>query len=133
MDNAVLRLTQAVLAAPSPKEQRRPFKGFPRMSAVIHHGGAGSTMAGLRAGKPTVIVPFIGDQSFWGRVVHQSGFGTAPIPQKELTAERLAAAVQQALEPPISARTQALGAQIRAEDGTGRAVAIIEQLAQARQ
>ncbi|HEY1012134.1 MAG TPA: glycosyltransferase, partial [Herpetosiphonaceae bacterium] len=65
---------------------------FPRMRAVVHHGGAGTTAAGLRAGAPSVIVPFMGDQPFWGRRVADLGAGPAPIPRKQLTAERLAAA-----------------------------------------
>jgi len=43
------------------------------MAAVVHHGGAGTTAAGLRAGKPTVICPFIADQPFWGRIIHELG------------------------------------------------------------
>lgn len=55
---------------------------FPRMAAVVHHGGAGTTAAGLRAGKPSVIVPFFGDQPFWGDRVHALGAGPAPVPRK---------------------------------------------------
>jgi hypothetical protein len=62
---------------------------FPRVAAVVHHGGAGTTAAGLRAGVPTIIIPFFGDQGFWGQRVADLGVGTAPIPRKQLTAERL--------------------------------------------
>ena len=48
---------------------------FPQVAAVVHHGGAGTTAAGLRAGRPTVICPFFGDQPFWGRRVHELGVG----------------------------------------------------------
>jgi UDP-glucoronosyl and UDP-glucosyl transferase len=65
----------------------------PRVSCVIHHGGAGTTAAGLAAGKPTVVVPFFGDQPFWGNMIHRYGAGPRPIPAKELTAEKLAAAI----------------------------------------
>jgi sterol 3beta-glucosyltransferase len=99
---------------------------FPQMRAVVHHGGAGSTMAGLRAGKATVVCPFLGDQPFWGRVVHQAGLGPEPIPQKTLTAERLAIAIGKALEPELAARAAAVGTRIRVEDGTARAIALIE-------
>ncbi|MDQ5853962.1 MAG: glycosyltransferase [Chloroflexota bacterium] len=99
---------------------------FPRVAAVIHHGGAGTTAAGLRAGKPTVICPFIADQPFWGRVVHRLGVGPQPIPQKKLTADRLAAAITLAVSDTAMRRRAAdLGAKIRAEDGIARAVAII--------
>ncbi len=105
---------------------------FPRMNAVVHHGGAGSTMAGLRAGKATVICPFLGDQPFWGTVVHRVGVGPEPLPQKSLTAERLAEAIGAALDPAVRARAQAVGQRIRDEDGAGRAVALIEKEVGAR-
>lgn len=98
---------------------------FPRMKAVVHHGGAGSTMAGLRAGKATVICPFLGDQPFWGKVVHSAGLGPAPVPQKALRPERLAAAIRAALDPAVIARAATVGERIRGEDGTGRAVELI--------
>jgi len=100
---------------------------FPRTKAVVHHGGAGSTMAGLRAGKPTVICPFLGDQPFWGQVVQRARVGPAPIPQKTLTAERLAAAIRAALEPEVVQLAAAMGERIRAEDGVARAVHLIER------
>jgi sterol 3beta-glucosyltransferase len=99
---------------------------FPRMKAVVHHGGAGSTMAGLRAGKPTVICLFFGDQPFWGQVVLRAGVGPAPVPQKSLTADRLADAIQAALGPAMAARAATVGERIRAEDGTKGAVDLIE-------
>lgn len=96
---------------------------FPRMAAVVHHGGAGTTAAGLRAGVPTVICPFFGDQPFWGRRVAALGAGPQPIPQRKLTAENLAAAIDAAVhDMGIRERAAALGATIRAEDGVGRAV-----------
>ncbi|WNZ63705.1 glycosyltransferase [Myxococcus sp. MxC21-1] len=100
---------------------------FPRMSAVVHHGGAGSTMAGLRAGKPTIICPFLGDQPFWGHVVLRAGVGPQPVPQKSLTAERLADAIRTALSPTVLAQAAAVGERIRTEDGAARAVQLIEQ------
>jgi sterol 3beta-glucosyltransferase len=100
---------------------------FPRMSAVVHHGGAGSTMAGLRAGKPTVICPFFGDQPFWGQMVLRRGVGAQPVPQRSLTAERLAKAIRAALAPSVVAQAAALGERIRGEHGTLRAVHLIEQ------
>ncbi|UJR08606.1 hypothetical protein I4U23_012865 [Adineta vaga] len=62
---------------------------FQHVSAVCHHGGAGTTAAGLRAGKPTIIVPFFGDQFFWGSVIERSGAGPNPLPGKSVTVEQL--------------------------------------------
>jgi sterol 3beta-glucosyltransferase len=102
---------------------------FPRVAAVVHHGGAGTTAAGLRAGKPTVICPFLGDQPFWGALVHARGVGPEPIPQRRLTAPRLAAAIHTAVQDaPTRQRASALGARINAEDGVANAVAIIERV-----
>ncbi len=99
---------------------------FPRMAAVVHHGGAGTTAAGLRAGKPSVIVPFIVDQPFWGKIVHQLGVAPPPIPQKKLTAEGLAQAITTAVhDPAMREKAQGLGEKIRAENGSARAVELI--------
>lgn len=99
---------------------------FPHMAAVVHHGGAGTTAAGLRAGKPSVICPFLGDQPFWGWAVHKAGVGPKPIPQRELTADRLAEAVTRAVrDNDIQRRAANLGEKIRGEGGIARAVAII--------
>jgi sterol 3beta-glucosyltransferase len=77
----------------------------------------------LRAGKPTVICPFVGDQVFWGRRVAALGVGPQPIPLRRLTAEQLAAAIHLAVsEAGIRQKAAALGATIRAEDGVGNAV-----------
>lgn len=70
---------------------------FPCMAAVIHHGGAGTTAAGLRAGVPNVVVPSFGDQFFWGQRVQELGVGPKPIPRNKLTTAKLAGAIQQAV------------------------------------
>lgn len=99
---------------------------FERVTAVVHHGGAGTTAAGLRAGKPTIICPFMGDQPFWGWRVAELGVGADPIPQKKLNAANLAAAIRQVTgDPGIRQRSGALGEKIRAEDGVGRAIEFI--------
>lgn len=72
---------------------------FKRVSAVVHHGGAGTTAAGVLAAVPTVIVPFFGDQPFWGNMIARAGAGPEPIPYKQLTADNLAAAILEALKP----------------------------------
>jgi sterol 3beta-glucosyltransferase len=99
---------------------------FPRMAVTVHHGGMGTTAASLRAGVPPVIVPFMADQPFWGRRIHQLGASPPPLPHKLLSAKRLAQSITTALEDAsISHRADDLGALIRAEDGVGRAVNII--------
>jgi sterol 3beta-glucosyltransferase len=99
---------------------------FPRMAAVVHHGGAGTTAEGLRAGVPSVIVPFSFDQPFWGERVRALGVGPTPIPQARLSAENLAAALTQAVhDQGLRERAAALGATLCAEDGVGQAVARI--------
>lgn len=101
---------------------------FPRMAAVVHHGGAGTTAEGLRSGVPSVVVPFVMDQYFWGNRLNALGIGPAPIPAKKLTVDRLSAAIHAATtDPGMTARAAALGATIRAEDGVGDAVKIIQQ------
>lgn len=100
---------------------------FPQVAAVVHHGGAGTTAAGLRAGVPSVVVPFFGDQYFWGWRVHELGVGPHWIPRKELTAANLAQAIRQAVhDEEILRRAASLGSTIRAEDGVGMAVQTIE-------
>jgi sterol 3beta-glucosyltransferase len=102
---------------------------FPRMAAVIHHGGAGTTAAGLRAGVPTIIVPFFGDQPFWGQRVADLGVGVAPIPRKQLTVDRLVAAIDTVTtDRAMRQRAADLGAKIQAEDGVGNVVAIVKQI-----
>lgn len=101
---------------------------FPRVAAVVHHGGAGTTAAGLRAGRPTVICPFFGDQPFWGRQVYALGAGPAPISPKRLTAERLAEAIIAATrDPAIAASAAAVGERLRAERGIDWTVDWIER------
>ncbi|KAG0128213.1 hypothetical protein HOY82DRAFT_622774 [Tuber indicum] len=90
---------------------------FPRCLAVVHHGGAGTTAAGIRCGKPTVIVPFFGDQPFWGGMVAKAGAGPGPTPFKKLTADILADNISMATSPQTQGRAEELGARIRDENG----------------
>lgn len=99
---------------------------FPRVSAVVHHGGAGTTAAGLKEGRPTIICPFIGDQPFWGERVRALGVGPAPIRQRNLTASRLASALATVeADPGIRERAAALGKKLSSEQGVANAVRYI--------
>ncbi len=100
---------------------------FQRVSAAVHHGGAGVTGAALRAGLPSVVVPIFGDQPFWGRRVFDLGTGPRPIPARHLTAAALAEAIGQTAGSGMRGRAAELGARIRAEDGIARAVHAIER------
>lgn len=102
---------------------------FPRVAAVVHHGGAGTTAAGLRAGKPTLICPFIADQPFWGKVVHDLGVGPKRLSAYTLAAGPVTAALREMTSSAtMRQKAEALGAKIRAEDGIANAVAIIERI-----
>lgn len=90
---------------------------FKHVSAVCHHGGAGTTAAGIQAGKPTIIVPFFGDQPFWGAMVARAGAGPDPITYKKLTAEGLAEAIRIALKVETQEKAKELGERIREERG----------------
>ena len=101
---------------------------LPQVAAVVHHGGAGTTAAGLRAGRPTVICPFFADQPFWGRRVSLLGAGPMPIPQRELSAARLAQAITTATsDARIATAAEALGERLRAERGVEDTVRWIER------
>jgi UDP:flavonoid glycosyltransferase YjiC (YdhE family) len=96
---------------------------FPRMAAVVHHGGAGTTASGLKAGVASVIVPVIIDQPFWAQRVYELGVGTKPIPRRKLTAEKLAAAITEATtNRAIQDNVTELSRKIAAEDGIDEAV-----------
>ncbi|MBM3473172.1 MAG: glycosyltransferase family 1 protein [Armatimonadetes bacterium] len=102
---------------------------FPQMAAVVHHGGAGTTAAGLRAGIPSVVVPVFADQPFWGRRLVDLGVGPQPIPHRRLTAQGLAGAITAAVsDEPMRRRAKELGQTIRAEDGVARAVRLVPSL-----
>lgn len=102
---------------------------FKQAAAVVHHGGVGTTAEGLRAGVPALVCPFFGDQPYWGARVHNLGAGPRPIPQKRLSAPRLAAAITEMLgNGGMRGRAQTLGAAIRAERGVETAVAFLERL-----
>jgi UDP:flavonoid glycosyltransferase YjiC (YdhE family) len=102
---------------------------LPQMAASIHHGGAGTTGASLRAGIPQIVVPFVGDQPFWGRQVEKRGVGPQRIPHAGLTAARLSEAIATVLNnQAMRKRASDMGGRVRAENGLSRAAALIERV-----
>lgn len=99
---------------------------LPRCKMIIHHGGAGTTSAGLRAGIPNVVVPFTADQPFWGRRVRAIGVGPKPILVKNISVESLTQAIAEADDHIIRKRAQAIGQKIRGENGVIQAVKLVE-------
>ncbi|MFE7630406.1 glycosyltransferase [Kocuria sp. NPDC057446] len=99
---------------------------LPGAAVAVHHGGAGTVHAVARAGVPHVVVPFLADQPFWGRQLHGLGLGSAPIPQKKLTAERLTAAIDDALG--CRATAEQVGREIRTEQGLQTALSVLESV-----
>jgi sterol 3beta-glucosyltransferase len=98
---------------------------FPRMAAVVHHGGAGTTAAGLKAGVPSIIIPFSNDQFAWGRRVYEMGVAAKPIPRKKLTAENLSEAIRSVFTDEIRTAARELGLKIQSENGAEKAARII--------
>jgi sterol 3beta-glucosyltransferase len=96
---------------------------FPRVHAVVHHGGAGTTAAALQAGVPSIIVPFAVDQPFWAQRIEALGVGGKSIPRRKLTVDRLVASLQQVLgDNKIQLAAQRLGEKMRTENGVENAV-----------
>jgi sterol 3beta-glucosyltransferase len=101
---------------------------FPRMRFVIHHGGAGTTGAALRAGVPSAATPFTADQAFWGRQARRLGVGPTPVPAHRLTAARIAAMIDHALQDrEMAQRAAELGRVIQGENGVATALAAIDR------
>ncbi|TVY73273.1 Sterol 3-beta-glucosyltransferase UGT80B1 [Lachnellula suecica] len=96
---------------------------FPKVKAVVHHGGAGTTAIGLKCGKPTMIVPFFGDQQFWGSMIGKAGAGADPVPYKNLTADKLAEGIKQCLTDEAQQEAEKIAKSIEDEgDGAANAV-----------
>ena len=95
---------------------------FPLMSAAVHHGGAGTTAAAVRAGIPSVIVPFFGDQPFWAHCLHQRGVAPLALERKTLTPDVLAAALRATKQSTMIEAAAALGRAVRAEHGIDEAI-----------
>jgi UDP:flavonoid glycosyltransferase YjiC (YdhE family) len=103
---------------------------FPRTAAVVHHAGAGTTGAGLRAGVPAVPVPVLLDQPFWADRLHRLGVAPQPLPLHELTADTLTDALRSCLDrPTYRDRATELARRVRADDGAAVVLSLITQLA----
>ncbi|WP_445079219.1 glycosyltransferase, partial [Streptomyces hayashii] len=102
---------------------------FPETAAVVHHCGAGTTAAGVRAGVPAVPVPIQFDEAFWADRLVALGVAPASLPLRRLTADTLAAALVRATgSPGIRERARELGARVRAEDGVAPVVEAVAAL-----
>ncbi|KAJ0967222.1 hypothetical protein J5N97_024139 [Dioscorea zingiberensis] len=102
---------------------------FLQCKAVVHHGGAGTTAAGLKAACPTTIVPFFGDQPFWGDRVHARGVGPAPIPVDQFSLQKLVDAINFMMDPKVKESAVELAKAMESEDGvTGAVKAFLKHL-----
>jgi UDP:flavonoid glycosyltransferase YjiC (YdhE family) len=101
---------------------------LPRTSVAVHHGGSGTTHSAARAGVPSVVVPFAGDQAFWADRLYQAGVAARLSGWKALNATSLTESIQFAERDEVRAHARALGERMRAEDGLQTAVAAIEAL-----
>ena len=101
---------------------------LPRVSMAVHHGGAGTSGAVLRAGLPSVVLPFTADQPFWARQLARLGAAPPPLSPLRASADDLTDSMQLALhDTALRARAAALGTAVRAEDGVAWAVALLEE------
>ena len=105
---------------------------LPRTSVVIHHGGAGTTHSAARAGVPSVVVPFAGDQFFWAARLYELGVAPAPVKVRGLRAATLARSIELAERDEVRARSVVLGTQMAAENGLAQAISAIETLMMTR-
>ena len=101
---------------------------FPRTACVVHHGGSGTTHSAARAGVPSIVVPFAGDQPFWAHRLALAGVAPVAVPGPRFGADDLARGLAFADRPDVRGHARGLGAALRAEDGLARAVASIERI-----
>jgi sterol 3beta-glucosyltransferase len=102
---------------------------FPRVAAVVHHGGTGNTGAAVASGRPQVVCPFFADRPFWARTMHLLGVAPPPIPQRRLTAESPAGAIRSAVgDAGMSRRARELGSLVRTDRGGAVAVNALQRL-----
>jgi sterol 3beta-glucosyltransferase len=96
---------------------------FQYVSCVVHHGGAGTTAISIAMGKPTLVVPFFGDQPFWGAMIYRAGAGPEPVPYKNLTEEKLAEGIIRALKPDIQCSVREISEKMAGDNGSADAAA----------
>ncbi|KAJ4800582.1 Sterol 3-beta-glucosyltransferase [Rhynchospora pubera] len=102
---------------------------FLKCKAVVHHGGAGTTAAGLKAACPTTVVPFFGDQPFWGERIHDRGLGPAPIPVDQFSLSKLVSAINFMMDEKVKERAEEIAKGMESEDGaTGAVKAFLKHL-----
>ena len=106
---------------------------LPRTRIVVHHGGAGTTHAAARAGVPSIVAPFAGDQPFWADRLMRLGITAPPIPHKQLTVGRLRDSLALASAAGMCTRARRVAEAMATEDGVGSAVACIERWVDRRQ
>jgi len=99
---------------------------FPRVHAVVHHGGAGTSHAVARAGVPSLVVPHVGDQPFWAARLHALGAASRPLRLRDVRPEIVAARLRTLADPGLRSRAVQLGERVRGEDGIGAAVKLLE-------
>ena len=106
---------------------------FPRCSAIVHHGGAGTTQSALLAGRGSIVVPHAADQFYWADLLHTRGVGAKPLRRTKLAAKPLAQRIRAVLDDEgMVPRAGAIAASLRLEDGAARAAELIEEAARSR-
>ncbi len=105
---------------------------FPRVAAIVHHGGAGTTTSAARAGKPQVIVPHLYDQYYWAHRVQQLGIGAAGPSREDLAAAAVASAVRECFRPEIAERARSFAGRIELHGGRRAAARLVEEFSRGR-
>jgi sterol 3beta-glucosyltransferase/vancomycin aglycone glucosyltransferase len=101
---------------------------FPHCAAVVHHGGAGTSHAASRAGRPSIVIEHVTDQAFWGGVLHRTGLAPPILHRRTVTADALARAITAVLgSTAIRERARTIGERMRQENGVARAIELVEQ------
>lgn len=101
---------------------------FPQLAAAIHHGGAGTTAAAIKAGIPSIAVPSFADQVFWGQQISKISVGLPPIKKEELSVEKLLKAIKELTSnQDIRMKVLQIGNQVKKENGAEKAASLIDE------